>query len=360
MALNQDRSFDGSPSVSILFADGHADTLILSRYYANEADRLARVEKCHFIGHLKEETNACVGLTGCPGSEDVEITIMSEHSPETMFKWNKNGLVEIIENPFKNGKARSESMSRNEPNDEWHLEGEDEEVNDHIAQAEQAIEEDCAHGSPNCDAMPATNLLSIKWGYDDGFLGATGSHADATAYIQATQLHVQTYFCHDASLGTKIQLENQGIKHYAGKSLTASGGSLTDMYGPTAVDLGTADLMVYMGYDTDYWGVVGIAWGSVVCVPGLNTYRSSISEWRETNAEAAIIVAHEMGHNLGMDHDFNADHVAAGCNDDESGIMSYGQAPYQWSTCSKADLQAHYIYTESVWCMPRKSVNLYS
>ena len=62
-------------------------------------------------------------------------------------------------------------------------------------------------------------------------------------------------------------------------------------------------------------------------------------------------MAHEIGHNLGMKHDH--DHpTASGCNG--KGIMSYGNPPNKWSTCSKADFTAQYKVQESMWCMPGK------
>ena len=100
-ALNQDRSLDGSPSISITFPDGYSDTMILSRYFANEEARLNRAEDCHYIGHLEGEPTACIGLTGCPGSDDLDITIMSEHSNRAMFQWLMDGSVKAIESPLK-------------------------------------------------------------------------------------------------------------------------------------------------------------------------------------------------------------------------------------------------------------------
>ena len=56
-------------------------------------------------------------------------------------------------------------------------------------------------------------------------------------------------------------------------------------------------------------------------------------------------MAHELGHNFGMRHDF--DDTLGGrdnpCNGE--GLMSYGwfDQKLQWSTCSKRDFAAHYF-----------------
>ena len=93
--LVNERSINGSPTVTITFPDGYQDTLVLNRYYANEQNRLARKDRCHFIGHLEKEITACVAMTGCIGSEDVDFTILSKHSPKSAtFKWTKDGQVE--------------------------------------------------------------------------------------------------------------------------------------------------------------------------------------------------------------------------------------------------------------------------
>jgi len=349
--LVEERSTNGSPTVKVTFSDGYTDTLVLSRYHSSEEDRLAGVEECHFIGHLANEVDACVAMTGCVGSEDVDLTIFSTHAIQSsMFRWAKDGTVEVIESPFKNGNARSEMLLRQneevEEVDGWVDDG-DEMINPPMEQAEKVIESMCSGTS--CTSIPATNLLQIRVGYDDGFLAKVGGTAAAENYIKSTMPHIQASYCHK-SLGTKIHVQRIGdMKHYSGRTLTATGPKLQEMWDTTKTDLNGADLMVYLGYESNYVGTVGIAWGKVVCETTGDQYKSSINEWRKTHAEAGQLIAHEMGHNLGMSHDFIAAHKAAGC--DGTGIMSYGDPPNQWSTCSVKDMQAHYLTQKNNWCM---------
>ena len=86
------------PEIKISFSDGSTDTLVLSRYYSNQEEKLSGIKRCNFIGYLANEVNACVGMTGCPGSEDVEFTILSSRLTKSpLLKWYKdNGAVEMI------------------------------------------------------------------------------------------------------------------------------------------------------------------------------------------------------------------------------------------------------------------------
>ena len=93
--LVEERSLNGSPSIAVTFPDGYQDTLVLSKFYANEQNRMASKERCHYIGHLENEHTACVAMTGCVGSQDVQFTILSKHSPKSStFKWTKDGNIE--------------------------------------------------------------------------------------------------------------------------------------------------------------------------------------------------------------------------------------------------------------------------
>ena len=72
-----------------------------------------------------------------------------------------------------------------------------------------------------------------------------------------------------------------------------------------------------------------------------------------------MVMSHEIGHNLGMKHDFDESHGgdSSACNGE--GLMSYGTKPQKWSTCSVSDFTAHYnaiLQHINSWCLERMSI----
>ena len=63
-----------------------------------------------------------------------------------------------------------------------------------------------------------------------------------------------------------------------------------------------------------------------------------------------------------MEHDFDDKHKGKDC-DNANHIMSYSDLPImvKWSSCSKADFQAHYLFITKQngwkWCMEGRLVN---
>ena len=65
-----------------------------------------------------------------------------------------------------------------------------------------------------------------------------------------------------------------------------------------------------------------------------------------------FVMAHEIGHNLGMFHDFDKQHGGGGNPCDNSGFMSYGPKVFKWSECSVKDFTAKYTVNKDIWCLP--------
>ena len=114
ITLIQNRDGNGNPTISIAFPDGYTDHMILTKSDDQELDE----NECIFMGHLEKEPSACLAMTGCPGVEDVEFTIFSQHLERSgMMKWNKDGSVELI-NPFNADIQKSASDASMKTEDE--------------------------------------------------------------------------------------------------------------------------------------------------------------------------------------------------------------------------------------------------
>ena len=64
--------------------------------------------------------------------------------------------------------------------------------------------------------------------------------------------------------------------------------------------------------------------------------------------------AHELGHSLGMNHDFGPPYETRVC--DKKGFMSYEDFPMKWSNCSRADFEAHYLQHKDHWCLQSRKL----
>ena len=49
-SLSEERSFDGSPKINIVFANGKSDTMILTKFDNGEEDKIeTEVEECRYL-----------------------------------------------------------------------------------------------------------------------------------------------------------------------------------------------------------------------------------------------------------------------------------------------------------------------
>merc|ERR1712021_66323 len=336
-SLSEERSIGGAPKINVRFQNGVSDKLILS---ISERDRdltlRTGVEECRFFGHLENEPEACAVVTGCPGLEDLEFTILSKNVQESpAFLWTQEGSVEIID--LGNKETAHDGSNYNLRN---------------------------SNGYEMRANPPPAMQLGLRIGYGDLFKQKVGN---PEKYIRDGMAHAQTYYCH-SSFGSQIDLYYPTIEHTPGfvfRTRASDDSSTrsewldlrTRMAKLTEETLGDMDLRVYVGYDTATNDrVSGIASVGVVC-DRWNSQKWSINEYAERVSSFGSTVAHEMGHNLGLSHDFGLEDKSCNCE----GIMSYaGQygcpvnLPPKWSHCSKASFVKHYnriVSSGLQWCM---------
>ena len=110
----EDRSLYSIPQIAITFPDGHEDELILEKHFPNEQARMENEEHCNYFGHLKNDPQACVAVTGCYGRDKLDFTIMSDHSLyQNMFVLEKDGQLKAVKRQMvKSGVIESQMESR--------------------------------------------------------------------------------------------------------------------------------------------------------------------------------------------------------------------------------------------------------
>ena len=112
ITVRQDeRSLYAIPKIAITFPDGHEDELILEKHFPNEEARMENKEHCNYFGHLKNDPQACVAVTGCYGHDKLDFTIMSDNSLyQNKFVLEKNGQSKAIKNQMVNSRVIESQM----------------------------------------------------------------------------------------------------------------------------------------------------------------------------------------------------------------------------------------------------------
>lgn len=305
------------PGFRVEFEDGSSDTALLSTFHPFGSRH--RISQCLFTGTLEQEPTARIAVTGCPEDSDVQITLLSSKS-KNQFRSVNGSLFEPVEDPWM--QAHSIGIRDTE---QWIAMDMDEVMNPTIEHEARVAFDTCQ----DCSIPPA-HKLTLRLFYDQSLANKV---SDPLAWIAKVTTHAQAFFL-DPSLPTKIELQVVGEPEFRPHEHWTAETSLGTVRQYVAGDT-DANLYAFLCADPEYMGTVGIAYVGAVCDKNFHT---SITEWRKTEAATGKVFAHELGHNLGMAHDFDPKHSGKGC----SGVMDYGDTPDTWSSCSANDFIAHF------------------
>ena len=96
------RSIDSPPSINVVFPNGLQDNIDLMHYGRTKTT----TGGCNYLGRLRTDNLSSVAVTGClkKQGDEIEVTLLSELSKNTMFSVDFFGNTSIIKNPFERGR----------------------------------------------------------------------------------------------------------------------------------------------------------------------------------------------------------------------------------------------------------------
>jgi len=281
-------------------------------------------------GHLKEDEGISVAVT--VEEHQLEITMHSPHDDNhSMYIVNlESGATEIVEIP--------DDVIFDKPMDVpggFNASKMDDDIRRNIERR----------------SIP-TNGYNLRTAifYDDNFSSFAGGQAGAQTKLTSIFNHVKTLYTQFSAQGREaIKPSLHSINYRSGR--WTAGGSLRTVSWISNGLQWDVDMHVYVTYRGSQSGIVGMAWVGSTCSI-YQFYRSNINEWFHTDTIAAQIIAHEMGHNLGMYHDFNG---RPGSNryyngqlcTNIGGYMDYTRTPTRWSPCSVGDFNRYHSWVGS-------------
>jgi len=309
-------SSEGVPHLAIHFNDGKPDDIaVLKRFNpiprgANEREE--DIDQCIFNGYLLFESDVYVTLTGgCPFEDSFEIQFRSKRLPNHMFK-SVDGKVEIVPSIYQT-KGLIYDKALKPPVQ--------------------------APALKNPERNPNGMVLAVMINYDQSFSGRFGG--DVMNVIRRVSAQAGNMYLWP-SLAQPLNwqaYEGQNVPSY----IDANEGDLNAM---AYYNNGGVNSNVYLCSENDASGVVGLAWVGTICADP--NYRTAVVEYFQNDMKTAEILAHEVGHNTGMNHDFTGspgnpryDSYGNSCTN-IGGVMDYYQTVTQWSSCSNEDFAGTY------------------
>jgi len=359
------------PDIEVSFTNGLRQKMVLKHFDAiPNSDSSDESRLCNYMGHLEgDEENSVVAVTGClmgdKPDDKMHITLLSKQSPRhKSFSLDRNGNTKHIE-------IQSEDESRAVSVDDASDTDFDSDASLSNDQWEAAAAQVSAAEE---NAVPAKLNLRMRLGYDQAvknYFDTNGGNVDN--WLAEVMTHSQAHYFH-SSLKHQIILKNTQPTLYLDKVLDLNTDGL-DQTRPEVERLNEpeVDLYAWIGNTPEGNGYTGMGYVGVACS---GTVRTSLTRGPSRGVvETAETLIHEMGHNLGMSHDFidseytncrkHTDGSTIPCDtcanwqpdnsgqkvgvitgdpmDCCNGFMGYNDHPHYWSECSVRMFEDYYV-----------------
>jgi len=244
---------------------------------------------------------------------------------------------------------------------------------DEVLQDPNSLQSDIPFDRQNVPLPVEGFRLRVKVFYDTKFAKRFGNNSEKiNAAIDTTLVHANSYFKF-RSLTTKIEIDTTNLPYQAlSRSRPATHANLDNIWLKKKAKKWTkeaADVVLVFSYKSkkEYRknakagkeNIAGIANIKAVCAK-TRKKRLVIVNYSVNAIKAAPIVAHELGHFLGMKHDFE-ERSKSNKNSSKGepctkidGIMDYKSKNRFWSPCSVEDFTNWYnevLSKQGKWCL---------
>jgi len=314
--------------------------------YPSTVVELNPSDNCLFEGHFEDEPASAVLVTGC-NNASFGLQLHSEKFQDMMFSTNNGTLVALDKLDEEENHERS---SRSLPDS-------DEAFSDYISDFNFYDEfYDVDNAEVDEIKLPTAPLvLHVNVYLDIDWLKYHRAYAEQTAIqvIKQASLILQ-----HRSLHTKIELVPSVRMYRTPEHAEPNkrGFSIFEKHLQQPFYVGgspVSHLLLTADDDSIYFGV-----GRLQSVCSSQVTPMAISKWVLNSPRTALTLAHEIGHILGMHHDFRPVGEKRGtCGKGKKEgtlIMNYGEPREIWSECSNQDFKRLYeavVYKNGKFCL---------
>eukprot|EP00092_Neocalanus_flemingeri_P036822 GFUD01040083.1.p1 GENE.GFUD01040083.1~~GFUD01040083.1.p1 ORF type:complete len:570 (+),score=66.96 GFUD01040083.1:70-1779(+) len=337
------------PVKQLMSAQFQADELTLSLHRKDNKTITARLEDeedCIYSGYLEGCTTSSVLVTGCVGMMQ-SVQIQSVVFGDMVFT-TRDGLVEPLEI---SGPIRGKRDLFNDIDYDYDDTLENLEFDELFADLGNAEADDLP--------PPPTKLeLNINIYLDKNWEDEFGRRGGPT-YAKTIVKHASLLLKHD-SLDTKIDILDDSDRYFPVDqhlvpSKTVYTKKLPDvMSGPDTVNGDQTVAHVYLTVGKSR--LLGLSQINGMC-SAISGKPRTIIVYKESEVRTAMTVAHELGHLLGIEHDFIPGKREKKCGQGKRTgeyVMNYGDNRQKWSDCSNMDMKVYYnrvILEREVFCL---------